>query len=1308
LIDKTFKWLKHLWLFFAVTLFIIALILSAARFASTEVNNYKAQLIEWIAAEHDIKVSVDDISAGVDFSGLVLTLKNVSFVDAPVLPFELKLEHLFFHLDFINSIKNRELVFNDISLKGGDLLLKPSYHLDQSSEENSSNVILVSLKTIFLSRLNSFSIKNSRLRFTDHLYQQKTIYIQDLSWFNEGERHQGIGKASLSNNSDKNTLEFIIDITGDPDGENEQLITHLYAHAEDLNVIEYLQPQINPLAQLKTANISFKLWSQFDSNGPKNLQFEWGESEIAWSLLDRYHDWNINKGLLQFSYQDKNWLFDSYDLDIEYNHIPWADINLSGLGIGGKSGEFNFKGVNLNSVVPFALLFSNLPEMDIKRVHQLEIGGELKQIGLEVEQPGELSLSAEINAFNNQAVGVIPGLKSANVNIKSSKKSGSANIYLLTQSVEFDEQLTRALPVKKGILNLNWISKDSGFEITSKKSLLETEDLKGEAQFSLFFPNEKSIDRSPFLSLYSTFSVKDIEKAQYYFPIRAMGEDVYNYLQPSIKKGTMKNAKILWYGALADYPYAQKEGVFQAFVPLKNAQYDFYPEWEGLTSLDLDLLFENDHLLMTANKAKLGEATLKTLTGKIDHLTVDGVITIKAEIEDDAQLISEYLIRSPLKESVGEALKVISIQNSVRGKLTLAIPFSHDNGSLDVSGKINLTGNDVDIKLGDKLSIPLKQVKGVLNLVNSEITATGLSATLFKQPLDLSVKTRQLKETYQAKVDFSGRWDAAALSVYHSELSLLKLSGLLDWQGDLLFKQSSKGGYNFNVNLHSPLQGTKVDLPSPYNKHVFQTWPSIININGNQTSAKWDAKVTDKVKWLGKINYSKETVSIPYSYIGIGSDQGLPIDNTKQIIRINEESASLTDWTPIILELLNSNATSKNDSVNDTKPLFDVDNIYVDIKQSDFFEKSIFNFSSDILHDDNFWNINIKADDLAANVEYRKGIPDRFDVQVDNMDFQLFNFDRAINTFFKQNHSSLPEVSDNLREDYPEVFLDCTHCIYKNMNFSTLTAHVFPSQSRYNIDYFKLGGDEYFTKISGVWDQRRTNIIIDSKVDSEESLINRLGYVSPVIFKEAEVSGALNWVGAPWQFNFESLNGAFSSVLENGMITEVDDNGARLLGFLSLDGIRRSLNLEFDNVFSKGLGFDIMSSSANINNGIIKNEDYYLDGSAGKISGGGLVDLPNLNVNYHFSYSPAVTSSLPVLAAFTINPLTGAAVLMLTKLLEPVVDTIVRVDFSVKGSLLDPIVKIESREKGKVKLQNSAVLEAMEDKQLSQGTTDEQ
>ena len=56
---------------------------------------------------------------------------------------------------------------------------------------------------------------------------------------------------------------------------------------------------------------------------------------------------------------------------------------------------------------------------------------------------------------------------------------------------------------------------------------------------------------------------------------------------------------------------------------------------------------------------------------------------------------------------------------------------------------------------------------------------------------------------------------------------------------------------------------------------------------------------------------------------------------------------------------------------------------------------------------------------------------------------------------------------------------------------------------------------------------------------------------------------------------------------------------------------------------------------------------------------------------------------------------------MMSKLLEPVVETIIRVDFSVKGPLDDPVVKLISRQKGKVKLQDSEVLEEITEKQLN-------
>ncbi len=229
-------------------------------------------------------------------------------------------------------------------------------------------------------------------------------------------------------------------------------------------------------------------------------------------------------------------------------------------------------------------------------------------------------------------------------------------------------------------------------------------------------------------------------------------------------------------------------------------------------------------------------------------------------------------------------------------------------------------------------------------------------------------------------------------------------------------------------------------------------------------------------------------------------------------------------------------------------------------------------------------------------------------------------------------------------------------------------------------------------------------MIIDSIADQNNNPIKRLGYSNSVLYHTAEFSGAFNWIGAPWEFNVDSLNGAFAAEVKDGSITEVSDKGARLLSIFSLDGIRRSLNLEFDNVFSKGFNFDKFTLSGNITDGIVENDDFNLNGSAGRITGEGLIDLPNFDTNYNISYSPAVTSSLPVLTAFAINPLTGAAVLMLSKIFEPVVETVIRVDFSVKGPIDNPKVELLSRQKAKVKLQNSEVLEEMNKYQPQNGS----
>jgi len=1294
----------------AVTLIIVAVLLTCARFVISGIDDYKAQLVEWVVKEHDLNVNAEKVSAGIDFSGLVLTLNNVEFVDTEALPFDLQIDNLFLHFDFLDSIRKQQVVFNDISIKGANLSLKvvpkdPNAGALGPEPQTQSQITLEALKNIFLLRLSSFSITDSQISFIDHLVNKQTILIQELSWVNDKNQHQGIGKASLPNTSEENSLEFIVNVDGDAEGPNDQLIGTLYASADNINVSDYLTSQINPLVKLKTALISLKLWGDFDFNGPKTMQLEWGNSEIAWSLLEQPHEWRIDSGSLQFSYQKQHWLFDSYDLGITHNYVPSNEVKITGTGTLAEFADFDLTGINVNDVMPFAMLFSSLNESQIKEISDFEIGGQVSKLGVSLDQYNELNLNVAIADLNTQAVGSYPAITDADIFVSSNQKRGSGHIQLNPQELNFNGQFNRAVPLQKADLLLNWKNDKNGFELSSDNSLIVTDEFTSSTQFSILFPATSSTNvatqkteanDSPILSLFSSVSLNDASKAQHYFPMQAMGDDVYNYLQPTLKKGSVEGAKILWQGRLADYPFTEQQGTFQAWIPVRNAKYDFYPGWQGLSDLDLTLLFDNDALSMYSDKAKLGGISINKLSAKIDHLAERGILTIDADIDENAQYMANYLNNSPLQESVGKAIEIIRIKKSLQGNLNLTIPLSSKNGDVKAAGTLNLKNNDVELLLGSDTVLSLQNVNGAFSFVNGNLSAKKLTGTLFQQPVTLSFSSEDLNDKYQFKADLFGQWDITKLSQSYKQLNALKLSGGLDWQGQINFMQYKGKDYQFAINLDSQLQGIKVDLPAPYNKNSLQSWPTKISVSANPQSTQWVASINNKLNSSGQLTFDNQDTKLKYLYLGLGNKSKLAIDKTKQVIRVNENKVDLTPWVKATKDFMAENdlAPAPNES-----SLLNIDSVYVDIKQAEIFGQPLLNLSSKVSKSSNKWLIGINSDNLLANIDYRQGMPDRYDINIKKLNLQLLDNQQLADTFASEQQSGLSEVNENLREDYPEIFLECALCYYKGMDLSSLKAHFFPNSATYNIDYLKLGQEDQMTNISGVWDQQRTNIIIDSSTDSDNSIVERLGYPGPMTYDNADFTAALNWIGAPWQFNLDSLSGELSLKVEDGLITEVDDKGARLLSFLSLDGIRRSLNLEFGGVFSKGLGFDDMSLSGKITNGVFKNEDYYLDGSAGKVSGSGLIDLLNLNVNYRFSYSPAVTSSLPVLAAFAINPLTGAAVLMLTEILEPVVDAIIRVDFSVKGSLKDPQVKIEERKRGLAKLENTEVLQEIEGQQ---------
>ncbi|MFT7053417.1 MAG: hypothetical protein ACJAU1_000973 [Psychromonas sp.] len=1290
----SFKWLRRIYALIAVKLFIFAFLLTLLRILFVRIDDYQVYATQWLSEEYNVNLTFEDISAGIDLSGLILNVSAIELVDSVDLPYRLKLDHLFIYLNFWQSISEQTLVFNRISAQGADITIKPTRKNSVKSE--STVLTTAALRKILLVQLSKFSITDSQLHFTDHLQRKKTVVIEKLNWINEDGRHQGTGYAAMLNGLADNSLDFVVDLIEQDDQLNSPLTGHLYVAADNFNISHYLTDQVNNNAQLVDAVLGFKAWAEFSANTLQKLQLQLNNTQLSWSQLDQDHQWKINSGLVQFTNSNEQWLLDSYSLDLEYNQQKLKGLNVSGQGTA-ASAYFELDGLNIKDLIPLYLLGSDLQDKTIKSLRAFDPDAKLDDFGLFKDSADNLQFSAHLSQFNNQAQGAIPGISDAQIEVLGDPSQGELNISLAKQNITFDEQFSREMPLEIAQFDLQWLQMPTGFKVFSEHIVLNTRDLNSTTEFSLFFPNQDAQNQSPFLSLYSYADLNDASKAQYYLPIKALGNNVFDYLQPSLKKGQVKGAKILWYGALNQYPYVLNNGIFQAWVPLRGSQYDFYGDWQGLTKLDLDLHFENDGLLMNAQSASLQDLDIKKLTAEIDHLNPNGILTVNAEISEDAQKISDYLKASPLKESVGKALSVIEVEKKLTGALALTIPFNRKVQDSKILGTIQLAKNNVNIKLAEDLILPLKNIQGEFSFINGNLTANNLQGQLFSQPIQISFASKEQQDRYHVDADLSGNWDLDELTESQIILNPLKMSGQLDWAAAINFDNLLASGYQYNVAFNSATRGVDIALPDPFEKNALQSWPTDIVLSGDQRSSTIEAIIKNKLWFSGKVDYQQKQNDIPYFLLNIGTDKVSVMDKTKQVINVDLESLDIARWYQQWALFSDQREKLKSEITVQEKSsrAIELDEINVKIKHADLFSQPLNNLSVRAVNDQKKWDATVDSDNLQAAVQLRNGEPVRLDFDIKKLNFQSLdlsniNEDQALDADNRSQDRSL-------LKGYPEILVDCLACVYGDINLSPMRLHIFPNKKNLNINYIRIGDEKEFSEISGVWDQRKTNLIVKSVGDGDNDIVKRLGYTSPMIYSKAELSGAINWIGAPWGFNLDSLNGTFSAKLTDGAITEVNDNGARLLSLFSLDGIRRTLNNEFNNVFSKGLNFDQVTFSGSITDGIVKNDDFYLNGSAGKISGKGLIDMPNYDTNYQMSYSPAVTSSLPVLTAFVVSPLTGAAVFMLAKILEPVVETIIRVDFTVKGSLSDPEIKLINSKKAKVTLQHSEVLDEIEE-----------
>ncbi len=88
---------------------------------------------------------------------------------------------------------------------------------------------------------------------------------------------------------------------------------------------------------------------------------------------------------------------------------------------------------------------------------------------------------------------------------------------------------------------------------------------------------------------------------------------------------------------------------------------------------------------------------------------------------------------------------------------------------------------------------------------------------------------------------------------------------------------------------------------------------------------------------------------------------------------------------------------------------------------------------------------------------------------------------------------------------------------------------------------------------------------------------------------------------------------------------------------------------------------------------------------AGDIQMQGYADLTARQLDYQMSFSPKVTSSIPVILAWMVNPVSGVAALALDEVFQSA-EVISKINFTVTGDLANPLVTEVKRDSKKVPL----------------------
>jgi uncharacterized protein YhdP len=174
---------------------------------------------------------------------------------------------------------------------------------------------------------------------------------------------------------------------------------------------------------------------------------------------------------------------------------------------------------------------------------------------------------------------------------------------------------------------------------------------------------------------------------------------------------------------------------------------------------------------------------------------------------------------------------------------------------------------------------------------------------------------------------------------------------------------------------------------------------------------------------------------------------------------------------------------------------------------------------------------------------------------------------------------------------------------------------------------------------------------------------------------------ALEWPGRPDQFGLKQLSGDISMTLKDGVILQQNNSAQlfRVFNLLNTDTLWRRLQLDFSDLYERGVAFDALSGKAQIANGrLTLSPELQIVGPSGAFKLSGTTDMAFETLDMRLIVVVPLTQNLP-LAALLMGagaPI-GGALFVLDKILGDPLSKLTSASYKVSGTWDEPKTNLQ-------------------------------